>query len=237
MARTIDVRAHQRKRGAILDILERLIATKGYDQLTIADIMSGGAISKGAFYHYFRSKSEVLSALLERRVNAWRDVLIPVVEADRPALPRLREFFHVIAEQKTTDNAFLLEVAAPVFADENVLVYARTRRAAAELFIPLVQQLLEDARREGSVQMDDAEATAEVVISLIQDLSDRIGRALVAMAQGADEPNRLQRIAAAHLDALHRVLGVEPGVLDFLEPEMLEAWAAAAQGRQMEKRR
>lgn len=232
MGRTIDIEAHRQKREAILDVLESLIVSKGYEQLTIADIMSGAAISKGAFYHYFQSKADVLSALLDRRIELWRELLTPVVEADRPALARLNEFLAVIAQRKTAERALLLEVAATVYADENAGVHMRARTAAADLFLPFVQQLLGEARGEGTVRIDDPAATAGVVVALIQDLSDRTGHALVAMADGADESGWLGRLTTAYVGALHRVLGVEPGVLSFLDQGALQAWADAALDRQ-----
>ena len=51
MART--VKAHAVRRNEILDVAQRLIYTKGYEQMTIQDILDGLQISKGAFYHYF----------------------------------------------------------------------------------------------------------------------------------------------------------------------------------------
>ena len=54
MVRTI--KEPSERRNDILDAARRLIYTKGYEQMTIQDILDELGISKGAFYHYFDSK-------------------------------------------------------------------------------------------------------------------------------------------------------------------------------------
>jgi len=53
----------------ILDVAQRLVNTKGYEQMTIQDLLDELQISKGAFYHYFGSKQALLEAIIERIVD------------------------------------------------------------------------------------------------------------------------------------------------------------------------
>lgn len=51
----------------ILDVSQRLFLEKGYDHTTIQDIVNElGGLSKGAIYHHFKSKEEIMDALGER---------------------------------------------------------------------------------------------------------------------------------------------------------------------------
>lgn len=48
----------------ILDVAQRLFLEKGYDQTTIQDIVDGlKGMTKGAVYHHFKSKEEIMSAV------------------------------------------------------------------------------------------------------------------------------------------------------------------------------
>ena len=48
----------------ILDVSQRLFLEKGYDATTIQDIVDDlGGLTKGALYHHFRSKEEIMVAL------------------------------------------------------------------------------------------------------------------------------------------------------------------------------
>ncbi|MGD9868528.1 MAG: TetR/AcrR family transcriptional regulator [Hyphomicrobiales bacterium] len=53
-------------RERILDIAEALILQKGYSGTAIDDILAGTNLTKGAFFHHFKSKNDLAFALVER---------------------------------------------------------------------------------------------------------------------------------------------------------------------------
>ena len=54
----------------ILDVSTKLFFEKGYDQTSLQDIIDGlGGLTKGAIYHHFRSKEEILIAVVERMAD------------------------------------------------------------------------------------------------------------------------------------------------------------------------
>ena len=57
---------HDERLTEILDAAEKLFATKSYDLTTVNDILEVVGIGKGTFYHYFKSKEEVMEAVLDR---------------------------------------------------------------------------------------------------------------------------------------------------------------------------
>ncbi|WP_315114157.1 TetR/AcrR family transcriptional regulator [Clostridium intestinale] len=63
---------HDTRRTEILDIADKLFHMKGYDKCTINDILKEVGIAKGTFYHYFKSKEEVLDAIVFR----YKDIII-----------------------------------------------------------------------------------------------------------------------------------------------------------------
>src|SRR5438309_977263 len=70
MARTVKEEEYAIRRNQILDVAQGLIYTKGYEQMTIQDVLDGVQMSKGAFYHYFDSKRALLSDLERIRGQA-----------------------------------------------------------------------------------------------------------------------------------------------------------------------
>jgi AcrR family transcriptional regulator len=57
------------RKAEILDASEKLFNTKGFEAATINDILTALNISKGAFYHYFKSKEEVLDEIIEKYIS------------------------------------------------------------------------------------------------------------------------------------------------------------------------
>ena len=60
------VKAHDVRKKEILDTAYALIYSVGYEQTTIEAIIGEMGIAKGTFYHYFKSKLDLLDSLVER---------------------------------------------------------------------------------------------------------------------------------------------------------------------------
>ena len=53
-------------RDHILDTAFRLFFTKGFKEVTMAELVRVSGLSKGAFYHYFESKADLYNSVLEK---------------------------------------------------------------------------------------------------------------------------------------------------------------------------
>ena len=54
------------RRGELIDCAQRLFLSRGYERTTINDVIVATGLSKGAFYHHFRSKEDLLEAIARR---------------------------------------------------------------------------------------------------------------------------------------------------------------------------
>src|SRR2546430_3217796 len=69
MARTLNVAVHTVRKEAFIDAAQRLMQAKGYEQMSVQDVLDELGASRGAFYHYFDSKQALLEADLGGLVN------------------------------------------------------------------------------------------------------------------------------------------------------------------------
>lgn len=67
------VRKGDLRERQILDAAENLLATRGYADMTVADIAEAAGITRAALYFYFASKQDVLTALVARTVQALQE--------------------------------------------------------------------------------------------------------------------------------------------------------------------
>src|SRR5487761_510205 len=94
MARTVNATLYTVRREAFLEVAQRLIQTKGFDSMSVQDVLDELDASKGAFYHYFDSKQMLLEAVVERFAEAAMLTVEPIL-ADRgmPAVRKLERIF------------------------------------------------------------------------------------------------------------------------------------------------
>jgi AcrR family transcriptional regulator len=58
-------------RSHILDVAGELFAERGYDATSVAGICARAGVTKGAFYHHFKSKQAVFLELRDRWLVKW----------------------------------------------------------------------------------------------------------------------------------------------------------------------
>src|SRR6476661_8982456 len=109
MARTVNATLRTVRRDAFLDVAQGLIQTKGYEAMSIQDLLDELDASRGAFYHYFDSKQALLEAVIDRMVDAGLGEVAPI--AKDPGLPAIRKLeltFSAIGRWKTERKPLVL---------------------------------------------------------------------------------------------------------------------------------
>lgn len=93
--------ARKRTRERIVETADQLIYRHGYDHTSFADIAGAVQISRGNFYHHFKSKDEILDAVIERRLAATQAMLDEWERASDTPLERLRSFVLMLRANRT----------------------------------------------------------------------------------------------------------------------------------------
>lgn len=226
MARIVNDQLREAKRNDILDAAERLVVTKGYEAMSIQDLLDAVGMSKGAFYHYFESKPELLVALVERRTALVEERLRAIVED--PALSgrdKLLRHFASVEDWKLTEGRVVTRLVRAWFADENAIVRQKLFAAGVARFTPLLERIIAQGVREGDFDAPDPAEAARMVLCLRQDLGRAAGEALLA---GANNDDAIARMTAATADGIERLLGATPGSIAALSLAALAKWRAAA---------
>jgi len=232
------VKAHAVRRNEILDVARRLVDTKGYEQMTIQDILDDLRISKGAFYHYFDSKQALLEAMIERMGEGVEQLVLAIVhDPALPALEKLQRVFDMLNRLKTARKELFLPLLRVWYADDNAIVRQKLRVVWLKLVAPWYSAIIRQGIQEGVFTTSYPDQVGEVVLSLIWDLSDTLGELLLSFKPERDDMLRVESIIAAYTDALERVLGVSTGSLHLTDAETLKEWFVSpqdhAEGRSM----
>lgn len=216
------VKEHSVRRNEILDAAQRLVYTKGYEQMTIQDILDDLQISKGAFYHYFDSKQALLEALIERMGEEVEQLLIPIVrDPHLPVLEKLRRFFPALSGWKTARKTFFLSLLRVWYDDDNAIVRQKARALAVKRISPLLTEIICQGIQEGILTTAYPDKVGEVVAFLVLDLSDTVAGLILSWEPGQDVYLRVERTVAAYTDTLERALGAPTGSLPLIDAETL----------------
>lgn len=91
----------QTTRADIIEAADQLFYQRGYEHTSFADIANEVKISRGNFYHHFKSKDEILDAVIELRLAKTQKMLDRWEnEADTPA-DCIRSYIHIVITNQT----------------------------------------------------------------------------------------------------------------------------------------
>ena len=216
---------HTVRRDAFLDVAQRLIQTKGYEAMSIQDLLDQLEASKGAFYHYFDSKQALLEAVIERFADTAMAGLAPIL--DDPALPALRKLEKVlasIARFKAEQKELVLAVMEVWKSDGNALVREKLRRLSASRLVPLLSLAVRQGVKEGTIHVASPDETTKVLLALMQGFQEIAADDFIARQAGTITFEHAKRSVESFTDAFERILGVPKGSVALTDEPTLRFW-------------
>jgi AcrR family transcriptional regulator len=230
MARIIKEGEYAARRNQILDVAQRLLYTKGYETMTIQDMLDGLRMSKGAFYHYFASKEAVLEALTDRMTEQAMLVLRPIEQdPELRALEKLRHYLAVATEWKTARRDVLIGLVRVWYHDANIVAREKYFQKSIKLLAPFLTAVISQGVQEGEMHTRYPEQAAEVAQALFLTMAETLQPLLLEAEPTLETAERAERVLAVYQDALEGILGVPRGSLPLVEPGVMEQWVRAPQ--------
>lgn len=225
MARRTKEEQFSARRKEILDVAFELISTKGYEQMTIQDILDRLQISKGAFYHYFDSKGAVLEAVTDQMVEEFTPRLEAIVRNPQlSALDKLQQYFNTANRWKIGQKDIMIALLRVWYSEENSIVRLKIMNRSVEKITPLLTELFRQGAAEGVVTSPYIEDLCDVMINLLAGLGDSFSRLLFKENRFQGDLDRLQSTVDAYTDALERVLGCPEGSLTLIDDATIKEW-------------
>lgn len=152
------------QRERILQAAAQLFAAQGYANTTMAQIVRALGVTKPFVYYYFRDKQEIFETL------SWKPAVECLTTMDFPAEDTRRARDKVMDGLERLIRATIANIPCAFFPYREPQVYrpeyvAEQKRLAHHFYDRMVP-LLEEARRDGDLDFDDAKVTAFAACSL-----------------------------------------------------------------------
>ena len=225
MARTVNATRHTVRRDAFLDAAQGLIQTKGYEAMSVQDLLDDLEASKGAFYHYFDSKQALLEAVIERFADSALSAVSPILnDPDLPALRKLERLFAGIARFKAEQKDLIVAIMEVWNSDGNAIVREKVRRRSERIMIPLFSAVMQQGVDEGTLHVDSPDDTAKVLVALMLGFQLQATDLFMARQAGTITFEVVQRAVAANNAAFERILGIPKGSLTLTDERTLRFW-------------
>ena len=147
----------------IMDAAFRLFMEKGYEHTSVQDIIDNlGGLSKGAIYHHFKSKEEILVAVVERMTAESNRVLADIRDrSDLNGREKLKTIFKSSVKRPVQDEIFTV---APDFRNNPRLLFLIFRDTVDEVAPNYILPIIEQGLSDGSIQTEYPRQLSELII-------------------------------------------------------------------------
>jgi len=225
MPRTRNNAAHALRRDAFVDAAQRLIEAKGYEQMTIQDVLDELDTSRGSFYHYFDSKAALLDAVVDQMVDGALRAVAPIVDdPGLAALDKLTQLIDGIGEWKAERTELVLEILRVWLADDNAIVRDKVRREVRERLAPMLALIVQQGREEGVFSAGPPDQVARVLVTLLLGLNETATDCYFARQAGTIDFDEVVRTLEAYPAACERILGLPTGSFPIYDIDVLRRW-------------
>ncbi|SMD24857.1 TetR/AcrR family transcriptional regulator [Lentzea albidocapillata] len=136
----------------LIDAATRLFADKGYERVAVQEIVEHAGVTKGAMYHYFGSKDDLLHEIYGRLLRLQTEHLEKIASSTGPVAERLREAAIDVIVTSVDD----FDAAKVFFRSMNHLSEEKQREVRAERrrYHEKFRGLIEEGQRNGTFRDD-----------------------------------------------------------------------------------
>jgi AcrR family transcriptional regulator len=228
------VKAPAVRREELIDCAQRLFLAQGYEKTTINEVIAATGLSKGAFYHHFRSKEDLLAAITERFARESL-AFVTALRADwsLDALQRLNALLALGRDWKLEHIRELRAMFTTLLRPENAMLYHRIVEAAFGVLAPALAAIIEQGAAEGLFDVGDPRTAADTLLWLGNGRRPIVmqGLTLAETDVEAGLSLMLNRVRAEEA-IIARILGLKPGSVDVIGSvddlrAMVVAWTQA----------
>ena len=153
MARTL--KEPEVRRREIIEASKKLFEKKGYENTSVENIINAANIAKGTFYYYFKTKKDVLDAVVKNIAETMYDLLEKI--SNSADLSTMNKLTHIFAgtDKKLIANSDIMQV---IHEPENRELQEKLNIYYVEKIIPLITEVFNQGyfeklwRRKISVQ-------------------------------------------------------------------------------------
>jgi AcrR family transcriptional regulator len=154
------VKEPEERKKEILDAAEKLFADKGYEAATVNDILDAVKIAKGTFYYYFKSKEDVLDALIEKRIS---EGAAKAEEIAASPLPPVQKLLAIMMAQKP-QNQIQEDFTADLHEKDNAKMHQKSLTQYILRLSPCLGKAVKEGIEAGIFSTPFPNESAEILL-------------------------------------------------------------------------
>jgi AcrR family transcriptional regulator len=179
-------------------------------------------IAKGTFYHYFKSKLDLLDSLVERMTDRIVEESKAVIESEKNALQKFKDHFEMGGAVKLEHREMLIPALKYLFSDENLIARHRTTKKAIEKLAPVYAAIIRQGVSEGVFDTPYPDDVVELILGMGYTFGELTAKLIFELDKKPGNMEILERKLRMYEHTMERILGAEEGSLTLYDWRLIE---------------
>jgi AcrR family transcriptional regulator len=213
--------APDERRALILDAAQGLFFARGWDDVTVADVLTKAGISKGGFYHHFTAKEDLLDGVVERFTkDALNSAEAARAATSGNALVRFNAFLAETSRWKAEQGPQMKFFMDVMLRPGNDILFGRITSAASAAALPVLLDMIGQGVEDGTFDVPDVPLVGETIMAMSQTRRGILARSFEAARNDDLEQavSLLDRRMVAEAALIDRMLGLPKGSILMTNP-------------------
>jgi len=188
-----------------------LFYKKGYENTSIEDIVKKADLSKGAFFHHFKSKEDILAAIADKYSEEVASIMRKV--ADDPNLNAAEKMNKIISEgskHKMVHSAEYRKVGMILYDHKNFTLHHRILHVMKDLTLPPIEKIIDQGMKEGIFKVEFPPETAEAFLHSLFMMRESVMPVVTGEVKVDNFEDFVIRKLKFSENLINRLLGAEP---------------------------
>ncbi len=210
------------KKKLFLTTAMELFLEKGYEKTTIQDIIDKMEVSKGAFYHYFESKEDIIVGIAEDYAKKFSEVFkaIPENESLSP-LEKINNMIELVQLRKSKNESQRSNIKSILIADDNYKLQQKIFKAVKKDATQALTKIIEQGVRSGDFRVENPQELADFFLFAGHHMNESIDEILLQLSEKIidfkDFANLLEEKLSFYESLFAQLLHLEKGAIKLRE--------------------
>lgn len=157
----------------IIAVSEKLFLETGYEKTSMQDIVNALGMSKGAIFHHFKSKEDILHAVLNKQSEYMLQTYYKWLEETKTN--NAREKIIALLEKSLKDRESRTDIDSLVSSQlSNHRFIVANMQSSVNKSAPILAKLLREGVKDGSITTQNPDECAEVFLLLFNTWCDHV---------------------------------------------------------------
>ena len=216
---------YQERFDEIIATALTLFQAEGYENTSVSMIIDKIGISKGTFYYYFKSKRDLMIAVIKRISEQVVKPAFAIIDDEKlTAIDKVNGVFTAIGEHKLEQKDMLMFFAKVIYNENNAYLLREMNRLLLQFWKNDFSKIIVQGNEEGVFTVENPQMTAIMIFAAGEGLAIH---SQLEEGEMFSNPNMIVEMMKSYIAYQHlieRTLGAPDGSIKLVDEELLNSF-------------